>query len=145
LLRCTSEDSLLALRYTLALFLVSGLHAGCSPQSSPPQQKLDDVDLDGVEADSTSFANRVWRVERSASVEPKTLYVFLSDGSLVITSDHGTPLLGTWKYEDGTLTMIEEGLPYDVDILELSGDRFRIRSNNPGEPVEIEFIAAKAD
>jgi uncharacterized membrane protein len=43
-LRRTSENSMRALRYTLALSLVSGLHAGCSPQSTPPQERLDDDD-----------------------------------------------------------------------------------------------------
>ena len=37
-------------------------------------------------------------------------------------------------------TMAEEGVPYKVDVLKLSKDEFRIRSNNPGEPVEITLV-----
>jgi hypothetical protein len=40
--------------------------------------------------------------------------------------------------------MIEEGIPYPTDILELTADRFRIRSHNPGEPVEIGMVLAGA-
>lgn len=135
-----------ALRYTLALFLISGLgHAGCSPQGGPQQQGFDDVELDDIESDSVNFVNRVWQVRSSSSVEPGMLYVFLSEGTLLIASDHGTPSLGAWKYESGKLTIVEEGLPHTVDVLQLSADQFRIRVNNPGEPVEIEFVSATTD
>lgn len=46
------------------------------------------------------------------------------------------------KYEDGALTMVEDCIPYKVDVLKLSKNEFRIRSNNPGEPVEITFAPA---
>jgi hypothetical protein len=125
---------------TIALILASGLAlTSCSRESVPREQGLD-----GAGGSSMSFVNRVWQVGSSSSGEPGALYVFLSDGTLLITSAHGTPLLGTWKYEGGGLTMVEEGIPYKVDILKLSGDEFRIRSHNPGEPVEIGFVPAKA-
>jgi hypothetical protein len=95
----------------------------------------------GETADSAvSFVNRVWRVSNSSSVAPGTLYVFLSEGTLVITSPNSKPALGRWKYEDGAFTMVEEGVPYKVDVLKLSKDEFRIRSNNPGEPVDITLV-----
>jgi hypothetical protein len=97
----------------------------------------------GDTADSAaSFVNKVWRVSESASVAPGTLYVFLSEGTLVITSPNSEPALGTWKYEGGRLTMVEDGVPYKVDVLKLSQDEFKIRSNNPGEPVEISLVPA---
>jgi len=89
-----------------------------------------------------SFVNKVWRVSESSSVALGSLYVFLSEGTLVITSPNSKPALGTWKYEGGALTMVEEGIPHKVDILNLSEDKFRIRSNNPGEPVEITLVPA---
>ena len=70
------------------------------------------------------------------------MYAFLSDGTLVVASPQGKPSLGTWKYENGKLTMVEEGIPYDVDVLKLEADRFAIRSHNPGEPVDIEMVPA---
>lgn len=41
-----------------------------------------------------SFVNTVWRVSDLSSVAPGTLYVFLSEGSLVITSPNTKPALG---------------------------------------------------
>jgi hypothetical protein len=97
----------------------------------------------GETADSAgSFVNTVWRVSESSSVAPGTLYVFLSEGTLVITSPNSKPALGRWKYEGGALTMVENGIPYKVDVLKLSKNEFRIRSNNPGKPVEITFVPA---
>ena len=93
-------------------------------------------------ATAAGFVNRVWKVEKSSSVSPDTMYVFLSGGTLVVTSPQGSPSLGTWKTEAGKLTMVEEGLSYPVDILRLDADRFTIRSHNPGEPVDIEMVLA---
>ena len=107
---------------SLLLFSCSKRHSGETPDSA------------------VSFVNRVWRVSNSSGVAPGTLYVFLSEGTLVITSPNSKPALGRWKYEDGSFTMVEEGVPYKVDVLKLSKDEFRIRSNNPGEPVEITLV-----
>ena len=76
---------------------------------------------------------------------PGELRVFLSNGTLVMASSHNTstPAFGTWSYNDGRLTLTEEGLKYDVDILELTGDTFRIRIQSPGEPVIIRFAPAE--
>jgi len=38
--------------------------------------------------------------------------------------------------------MVEDGIPYPVEILELTEDRFRIRTRNPGEPVEMTLVPA---
>ena len=89
-----------------------------------------------------SFINKVWRVSDSSAVAPGTLYVFLSDGTLLITSEHSKPALGTWKHAGGGLTMVEESIPYHVDILNLSAGEFRIRSHNPGGSVEIRMVPA---
>lgn len=90
-----------------------------------------------------TFVNRVWKVAESASVAPGHLYVFLSEGTLVVAFPNGKPALGTWSGEGGALTMVEEGIPYKVDILGLSRTEFRIRIYNPGEPVEIRFVPAE--
>ncbi len=92
---------------------------------------------------AVSFVNKVWRVRESSGVAPGQLYVFLSEGTLVMASPNGKPAFGTWKYEGGALTMIEEGIPYKTDILKLSKDEFRIRSNNPGGAVEITLVPAE--
>lgn len=109
--------------------------------SNPP-------DTAGVAADArgsapVGFVNKVWSVRASTSVAPGTLYVFLADGTLLITTPTGTPALGTWTHGGGVFTMIEEGIPYNVDILSLSRDELRIRSHNPGAPVELTLVPAE--
>ncbi len=111
---------------------------GCSKPPATAEQPSDEPGEISV-----SFVNKVWRVSESSSVARGTLYVFLSEGTLLITSPNSKPLLGTWKYKDGELSTVEEGLTYKVDILQLGADEFRIRSNNPGVPVEITLVPAE--
>jgi hypothetical protein len=40
--------------------------------------------------------------------------------------------------------MVEEGIPYEIDVLELSADEFTIRSHNPGEAVVITLVLASS-
>jgi len=112
-----------------AVFLAGILVACSSPPAAPPPAK-------------PTFVNKVWRVASSSSLEPGMLYVFLSDGTLVISSPHGTPSLGSWKPSGDGLTMIEEGIAYKVDVLALSAREFRVMINNPGHAVEIAFAPA---
>jgi hypothetical protein len=90
------------------------------------------------------FINKVWIVVESEQVAPGELRVFLSNGTLVMASSFNTstPAFGTWTYDDGRLTITEEGLKYNVDILELTPDTFRIRIHSPGPPVVIRFAPA---
>ena len=90
-----------------------------------------------------SFVNRVWAVAESKQVAVGDLRVFLSDGTLVMTSLHATPAFGTWRTNGDRLTIVEEGLEYPTDILELNERAFRIRMHSPGEPVEILFTPAE--
>ena len=114
----------------LALVLVSSaLLAGCSKGAVHKEPIADRVTDSPV-----SFVNKVWQAGDSSDVQPGTIYVFLSEGTLLITSAREKPMLGTWKQEGGALTMVEEGIPYKVDVLRLSADEFRIRSHNPGGP-----------
>ena len=95
-----------------------------------------------AEPGRAGFVNKVWRVSESSAVAPGTLYVFLSEGTLLITSEHSTPALGRWTQEGGGLTMVEESIAYKVDILNLTDDEFRIKSHNPGGSVEIRLVPA---
>ena len=95
-----------------------------------------------TDAGTPAFADRVWRVTASSAVEAGSTYTFLGDGTLLMDSPNGTPSTGSWRYADGRLTMIEEGIAYPVDIVLLQDNRFTIRSNNPGGAVMIEMSAA---
>jgi hypothetical protein len=117
--------------------LIAGwLFAGCSSSIPSEQTSVQPGPA------APSFVNRVWSVQSSNAVAPGQLYVFLSDGTLVIASPNARPALGSWKQQDRSFTMVEEGITYPVEILELTQDRFRIRMRNPGEPVEMTLVPA---
>ena len=105
-----------------------------APTQAPPEPAPTEA--------SVSFVNRVWVVAESKQVERGALRVFLSDGTLVMTSRNSKPAFGQWRAEGGRLTITEESRNYPVDILALSERAFRIRINGPGEPVEILFAPA---
>ena len=85
------------------------------------------------------FVDRVWEVTESAQVAVRSRRVFLSDGTLVMTSPGSTPALGTWQSTDDGMLITEEGISYPTEILESGGDRFRIRIHGPGDPADITF------
>lgn len=124
-------------RYALmTISIASVLVLGACSRSEPATPPVAAAAPGTVNAPA-DFVDRVWRVQASSAVEPGMLYVFLSDGTLVIAAHGSTPTLGKWRYENGALTMIEEGQSYPTDIVALSAGQFTIRSHNPGTPVEI--------
>ncbi len=119
---------------TLALLALA-----CSRPPDPPPIA---PETDRAAERPASFVNRVWRVDRSSAVADGTLYVFLSDGTLVITSPGNKPMVGSWSRAEDGLVMVEESIPYRVDILTLDDDELVIRSHNPGAPVDIAMVPA---
>ncbi len=93
--------------------------------------------------DSARLVDRVWRVAESNASSPGDLVVFLSEGTLVFASPHALPAFGKWSYRGDSLTMIEEGQSYRVEIVSLTDDGLRLKSFNPGEPVETRFVPAE--
>jgi len=118
--------------------------AGCEKKAELPQAEQAAAAPSAQQEPKAepSFVNKVWAVSESSSAAPGSLRVFLSDGTLVMTSVHEKPALGAWHYEDGHLIVTEEGRNYLTDILELTDRSFRIRMQNPGAPVEIAFEPA---
>src|SRR5688572_3277392 len=116
------------------------LGMSCSGESAPTAPVESTTAPPASQA--ASFINKVWEVRESTGVVPGTLYAWFSDGTLLITSPNSRPALGSWKYEGARLTMIEEGIAYPVDVLELSAALFRVRVHNPGDPLEIAFVPA---
>ena len=121
-------------RILLVVLLV--LAAGCAKKEEErrPEAPAGDVATHAV---TPAFAGKTWRVTESSAVAPGTTYEFREGGTLVVTSPGSPPLTGSWKWSEGNLVMIEEGISYPTDILALDDGTFRIRSNNPGEPVLI--------
>lgn len=120
---------------TLVLLLLA-LLSSCSRQVVSPAPAT------GETKPAATFVNKVWQVKESPAVQPGTLYVFLSEGTLLITSTNSKPALGTWRRDGDGLTMVEESIPYKVEILNLTDEEFRIRSHNPGGAVDIQLMAA---
>jgi len=134
-------------RALLAFALLGALGACAAPPppSSPTQAEptfITAAPAVAPVASPATFVNRVWRVADSTAVAPGQLYVFLSEGTLVMTSPSSTPSLGTWRRDGAGFTMVEDGRPYRVDILALTEEEFRIRSHNPGQPVDIRLVPA---
>ncbi len=112
----------------LTLAIIAGLALGaCSEPPAPAK---------------VSFIDQVWRVSESSTVARGMLYVFLSDGTLVLASANSKPAFGSWKSAGAGLTIIEEGQPYKAEILKLSRDEFHLRIHNPGPPVELSLVPA---
>jgi hypothetical protein len=119
----------------VVLLILAGL-AGCSRKDTPAKP------VPATPAERVTFVDRVWKVADSTGMTPGQLVVFLSDSTLVFASPHDEPALGTWGYVAGSLTMVEQGIPYTVEILELTANELRLRSHNPGAPVETRFVRA---
>jgi hypothetical protein len=122
--------------------LAASLLFGCSCARSSEPTKMVTAEKSREMPSNSLFVNRVWSVRNSNSVAAGTLYTFLSEGTLVITSPNTKPALGKWERSDSGLTMIEEGRRYPAEVVTLSSDEFRIRINGPGEPVDMVFEPA---
>ena len=116
-----------------------GTASGGTPSTpAPPTSKPGAV----APADTAvpEFANRVWKVAKGSAGDTGAFYVFLSDGSLLIASPHGTPSIGSWHYSGEVLTMVEEGLPHPATVLQATPDTLHVRIVSSGEPLEMTFV-----
>jgi len=125
----------------LSTLLFLALAASCSRQTNAPPP----IVAKGPTESVPSFVNRVWRVASSTTAEPApgTLYAFLSDGTLLVTSSTTKASLGMWTYKNNVLTVVEEGHPQPGEVLKLDNQGLSIRLKTQGEPVEITFLRAE--
>jgi len=89
-----------------------------------------------------AFVGQVWTVTDSEQVHPGSYYAFIPEGTLVTASDGNLASLGQWSFKNGKLTMVEDGRPYNVEILEQNKNSLKLRINGPGEPVEMTLAPA---
>jgi hypothetical protein len=108
--------------------------ASPSPDAAPPPPAAPPVDT------APAFVDAVWRAEDGSGVETGTTYEFRRDGTLVVSSPHGTPLQGAWRLVDGALTMTEDGVDYATDVVAQDADHLHLRSHNPGGAVELVLV-----
>ncbi len=125
------------------VLVLAGVLAGCGTPAPPPPAATEPAAT--IPAPPATFVNRVWRAVEANGEPRDALYVFLSGGTLVITSPTGTPMVGRWAHVGERVTMVEEGVEHTADILTLTAEEFRIRSYNPGEPVELRFVPAEGE
>lgn len=134
------------LKKPLSILGLALLLSGCSkPAALPPPAEVASSETPAISAQPAAkpdFVNRVWSVASSSAVGPGTLYVFLSEGTLVITSPNSKPMLGSWRRSGEGLIMVEESIEYPTDILKLEAGSLVIRSHNPGSPVDISLVPA---
>ena len=125
----------------IALGAVLAFAHGCSkPKDAPPAPSGSEASTAPASTPAPAkpgFVNPVWQVKESKDVEPGMMYVFLSDGTLVLASPHGTPSFGKWTNEAGAFRIIEEGLPYDTEIAGLTDTEMKLNIKNPGGVTEI--------
>ncbi len=128
----------------VVILTAGSLFSGCTRERASGEGEQAATDSAVVPSgDSARIVNHVWQVASSTAVAPGMLYTFLSDGTLLIASANATPLVGTWSYAPGALTLVEEGLAYKTEIRQASDDELRVRSFNPGGTVDINFVRAK--
>lgn len=133
-------------RFAVGIGVLGLLLTACKPATSEKAGVANEAaPARAANVGGFAFANRVWVVESSNAVAKGSVYVFLADRTLVMTAPGSTPSFGRWSFDQGRLKMIEEGIAYDVDIVEIRGDRFRIVSHNPGKPVTLEMRDARPD
>lgn len=92
------------------------------------------------EKSAPGFVNRIWTVTESKQVEPGQIYVFASTGALFITSPHGKPATGSWKYENGRLSIVED-VPISAEITSLTLTEMKLKISKPS-PIEMTLALA---
>ncbi|NNU44826.1 hypothetical protein [Ramlibacter montanisoli] len=110
--------------------------AAAAPAPAPAPQRPA-LSLDALSA-------QAWRVTESKAVAAGSLYVFLPGGTLLVATPGSTIARGRWRAEGAGIVMEEDSLSYRVDLLELHERRLRLRSHNPGAPVDMTLEAIEA-
>jgi hypothetical protein len=129
--------------------LVATILVGCTPSQDTPRRSAP-VDTPATPVPAASLAtgplvNTVWRVT-SGNRAPGTLFVFLSGGTLVMTSCVEVYRLATWRAETtDRLTIVEDTtVQYTADIQALSQNSLSLRLNLRSEEFDLTLEAAQA-
>jgi uncharacterized membrane protein len=114
-------------RFLIALSAVA-LQAG-APDSTPPP---------------AGFLDKVWMVRESPAGRTWDRYVFLYDGTYIRAHKDGAPAIGKWSWDGTKLTIIDDSVPSNVEILSLTDSTFQIRINhmNMGRHFDLTLVPA---
>jgi len=128
------------------LFALWGL-ASCSQRQDP----IESPAQTGAAAPSPSttesrLTNKAWLITAPAGRAPGSLYVFLADGTLMMTSCVETYRLATWQLQgDDRLVVTEDPTTrYVVRVIDVGERELRLRLELVGENVDLELRAADA-
>ncbi len=116
-----------AVRSAMAVLLLGVV--ACSPAPSAPP----------AAAPPPTFTNRVWRITSPPDRALGSFYIFLSDGTLVMTSCVETYRLATWRLDTpGRLTIVEDTITsYPADIRRADAQRLELRLHLKSEVVDL--------
>jgi hypothetical protein len=101
----------------LALVLLAAVSCSVPAPAGPPQPT------------APVYTNRVWRIVSPTGRAPGSFYIFLTDGTLVMTSCVETYRLATWRdMAPGRITIVEDPVTtYDAEILRADNARLDLR------------------
>lgn len=107
------------------------------PAPSPPTATQ-------TKSSAARWVNKVWRVTAPTDRAPGSFYIFLSDGTLVMTSCVETYRLATWRAEsDGRIRIAEDKITrYHAEIRQVSDRQLSLRLDLKNEQVALTLEAA---
>ena len=130
--------------------LFATILAGCTP-SQDTTQRSPPVNAPAPPAAATDLTagplvSTVWRITSPAGRPLGSFYIFLPNGTLVMTSCVETYRLATWQADTtDRLTIAEDpAVSYTADIRSLSETSLSLRLNLRSEQVDLTFEPAKA-
>lgn len=142
------------MRIALPALLFLLMLAACSrpaeepPASSPPPVATAPAPAPQPEPASDTrrqLLSHIWELTSPAGRPPRSIYVFLPDGSLLITSCVETYRIASWKLDAGKQIEISEDAQtrYMAAITELTDSTLKLKLNLISEEIELGFRKAE--
>lgn len=137
----------MSLRTLLCLALLAAVVTAACRSGPPPDAADQTTQALPTPARSleTWLSNKVWLVAQPTDRPLGSMYIFLSDGTLMMTSCVETYRLATWKSEgQGRLVVTEDpGTSYRVNVLEAAERDLRLRFELRSDTFELTLRAAE--
>jgi len=122
-------------RVVVAAVLLTGLGCAAAPRSRPAPDKAAETfaaDTTTPNRDLSPLFSHIWRIAKAPASPPfGSIWIFLSNGTLLETSCVETYRIATWTVEKDsprTLRVVEDRQPaFSANILELTNSMLRVR------------------
>jgi hypothetical protein len=127
------------------LFALWGLASCSQRQGSTDPPARTDTTAPSPSTTESRLTDKVWLVTAQGRA-PGSLYIFLADGTLMMTSCVETYRLATWQLQGDDRLLVTEDptTSYIVRVVDLGGRDLRLRLEFVGENVDLELRAADA-